>query len=71
MESLSIIDLPDDVLLDIFMLCDYKTLLIIAQVCKTFNRLASQDVLWRPVSERCLNIPAKHDRQDFSQPTFL
>mgnify|MGYP002804090912 FL=1 len=60
MENMSIIDLPDDVLLAIFTHCDYKTLLIIAQVCKAFHRLASQDVLWRPISKRCLNITAKH-----------
>ena len=66
MENLSIIDLPEDALLAIFAQCDYKTLLIIAQVCKTFNRLASQDVLWRRISERCLNIRSKHKRQAFT-----
>ncbi|CAB3999277.1 F-box WD repeat-containing 4 [Paramuricea clavata] len=60
MENLSIIDLPEDALLAIFAQCDYKTLLIIAQVCKTFNRLSSQDVLWRRISERCLNMRSKH-----------
>ena len=63
MENLSIVDLPDDVLLAIFTHCDYKTLLKVTQVCKTFSRLASQDVLWRKISERCLNMPVKQQRQ--------
>ncbi|XP_028406652.1 F-box/WD repeat-containing protein 4-like [Dendronephthya gigantea] len=57
MEKLSIVDLPNDVLLAIFMHCDYKTLLTVAQVCKIFNRLSSHDDLWRPILARCLNIP--------------
>lgn len=65
MENLSIIDLPDDALLAIFAHCDYKTLLKVAQVCKTFSRLASQDVLWREISDRCLNMPMKQQRQAF------
>ena len=66
MENLSIVDLPDDVLLAIFTHCDYKTLLKVTQVCKTFSRLASQDVLWRKISERCINMPVRQQRQAHS-----
>lgn len=55
-------DLPEDALVVIFGYCDFKTLLNIAQVCRVFYRVASQDCLWKPVLRKCVNAngPPSH-----------
>lgn len=63
---LVITDLPEDVLVVIFGHCDFQTLLSIAQVCRTFNALASQNSLWRPILKKCVNGPSRKGNCSYS-----
>ncbi len=56
MPELGILDLPDELLYEIFSYLTVADLGRIAQVCWLLRQLSGHDIVWRRISKRLVNI---------------
>ena len=56
MSSLGLLDLPDELLYEIFSYLTIADLGRVAQVCWLLQQLSGHDPVWRRISKRLINI---------------